>query len=86
MDRRFITHKIKKLKEERLNQLNKTLLKQIKTAKDKGKLQQRIEGRMKETRFFAKFLNKYFNETQDFKLERERRQPIIPISRRQSLN
>ncbi len=67
MDRKFITHKIKELKEERIKQLNKSLLRDIKKVKDKKKLHERLKGRMKETRYFAKFLNNYFNNTQDFK-------------------
>ncbi len=67
MDRKFITHKIKELKEKRLKQLGRTLLKDIKKVKDKKRLHERLKGRMKETRYFAKFLNNYFNTTQDFK-------------------
>jgi len=67
MNRKFITHKIKELKEKRIEQLRKGFLKDINKVKDKKKLHERIKGRMKETRYFAKFLNNYFNKTQDFK-------------------
>lgn len=71
MNRRFITHNIKKLRHDRINALSIQQHKiKEKPKSQRPKLQIILKTRKSEARRFAKKLNKFFNETQEFKDER----------------
>ncbi len=68
MNRKFITHNIKKVKDERIKELNIQQYKiKFKPKRDRPNLQKILKSRVSEVRRFTKRLNSFFNQTQEFK-------------------